>query len=86
MYDYYLGKTVDELLAMRAAVQNRDTTGVIGLSSAAGIQQQRVWTGAGDVAVTLRRINDSLTMRDPVTYPDARAGRVRKTRTRYTYS
>lgn len=82
--DYYPNKTTDDLLVMLSALQNRQAFGGIIATEASGLKQQRSFQGGGSAALELRRVLYSLFLRDPDTYSNPYAGRVRRTRALYT--
>lgn len=82
--DYYANKSAEELLVMLDALQKRATTGYISQTSAAGLQQIRSFQNSGPVSVEIRRIFYSLWKKDPATYSNPYASRIRKTRASYT--
>ena len=85
-FDYYPNKTVTELLALLTSVQNRGTKGELSMTTGAGLQQVRSWQNSESTPVTIRRLLYSLHRKDPVTYADPYADRVRKTRASFTRS
>jgi hypothetical protein len=84
--DYYPQKSVDELLVLLDALQKRATTGFTSMTSAAGLQQMRSFQGSAPVSVEIRRVLYSLYKREPGTYDNPYASRIRKTRAHYTLS
>ena len=85
-FDYYPNKTVTELLALLTSVQNRASKGELSMTTGAGLQQVRSWQGSGSTSLEIRRLLYSLHHKDPVTYADPYADRVRRTRSSYTRS
>jgi len=82
--DYYPNRSVADLLTLLTSVQNRGTKGELSMTTGAGLQQVRAWQNSESTPVTIRRILTSLHAKDPVTYMDPYAGRVRRTRSSYT--
>lgn len=85
-FDYYPQKTVAQLLALLESVQNRASKGELSMTTGAGLQQVRSWQGSGSTSLEIRRLLYSLHRRDPATYQDPYAERVRKSRASYTRS
>jgi hypothetical protein len=84
--DFYPQKTADELLALLNALQNRATRGQVYFTTVAGLQSEVSFQQAARPEVEIRRVLYSLHRRDPDTYPDPYAARIRRTRSRYTFS
>lgn len=84
--DYYPQKSAEELLVLLDALQKRATTGFVSQTSAAGLQQIRSFQGSAPVSVEIRRVLYSLHKRDPDTYENPYAQRIRRTRAHYTES
>ena len=93
--DYYLGKSVEELVVLLNSLQNRQIKGGITQVAAAGVSTMREFgiakNGQSRVEVEIKRVLYSLFMRAATTdaakqWPNPYANRIRKTRARYTYS
>jgi hypothetical protein len=88
MVDYYPNKSEDELLVLLNALQKRQINGTITEVSAAGVRTVRDLKDAGNarIEVEIRRVMFSLHVRAPDEYDNPYASRIRRTRTRYTFS
>lgn len=85
--DYYPQKSVADLLAILATLQKRQTNGGITEVLAAGVKTVREFgTGNSRIEKEILRVLYSLHLRDPSTYDDPYASRIRRTRARYTFS
>ncbi len=84
--DYYPNLAVDELLPKLTSLQKRATEGLVNFTTAAGIQSQKTFQGAGPVSVEIRRVLYSLHLKDSDTFKNPYAQRVRRTRALYTLS
>ncbi len=69
---------------MLESLQKRDTDGVVFFTTGAGIQQQKGWQGADRVPVVILQVLYSLYLKGVGANPYA--GRIRRTRARYTCS
>jgi hypothetical protein len=85
--NYYPQKTRTELEALLSALQDRASQGQVYMSGGSGMPQiVRGYTGAARVEVEIKRVLYSLFLLQPNIYDDPYASRIRRTRTRYTYS
>lgn len=85
--DYYPQKSVEELTSLLETLQNRQTKGAITEVVAAGVKTSReVGMGNSRVEKEILRVLYSMHLRDPDTYDDPYASRIRRTRARYTFS
>lgn len=85
--DYYPQKSVADLLAILDTLQKRQTKGGITEVLAAGVKTSREFVpGNSRVETEILRVMYSLHLRDPATYDDPYASRIRRTRARYTFS
>lgn len=84
--NYYPQKSAEELLAILDSLQKRASTGVVAMTSAAGLQQQRSFQNGGPVDREIRRVLYSLWKLDPENYDNPYASRIRRTRASYTPS
>ncbi len=88
MVDYYPNKSEDELLVLLNALQKRQINGTITEVSAAGVRTVRDLKNAGNarIEVEIRRVQYSLHVKAPLEWDNPYANRIRRTRTRYTFS
>jgi len=84
--NYYPQKTAEELLAILDSLQKRASTGVVAMTTAAGMQHQRSFQNGGPVDREIRRVLYALWKLDPEEYENPYAQRIRRTRARYTDS
>jgi len=81
--DYYPQKSVEELLVILSAIQDRASVGRISMVQSSGMSTMRTVQGSDRTAVEIRRVLYSLHRRDPVTYTDPHADRVTRTEAVY---
>jgi hypothetical protein len=91
--DYYPNKSVEELVALLESLQKRQVSGGIIEVLAAGVRTTRDFSKSGTsrVEVEIKRVLYSLFLRaagsdEAADWPNPYAGRIRMTRTRYTFS
>jgi hypothetical protein len=87
MLDYYPQKSEAELSVLLDSLQKRQVKGGITEVTAAGVRTMKDFRGGNSrVEVEIRRVLYSLHLRNPDTYDDPYASRVRRVRARYTFS
>jgi len=86
--DYYPQKSVQELTVLLDTLQRRQTSGGIVGVSGGGSSTSRQLAGMGNArtSVEILRVLYSLYCRDPKTFKDPYAGKITRTRARYTFS
>jgi hypothetical protein len=85
--DYYPQKSVADLLAILDTLQKRQVKGGITEVLAAGVKTTREFgPGNSRAEKEILRVMYSMHLRDPNTYDDPYASRIRRTRARYTFS
>lgn len=85
--DYYPQKSVADLLLILDGLQKRQTKGGITEVVAAGVKTARQFgMGNSRIQTEMLRVMYSMHLRDPDTYDDPYASKIRRTRARYTFS
>jgi ubiquitin-protein ligase len=80
--DWYPTKTVEELLTVLAALQDRQINGTITEVAAAGVRTVKSAPPSGDLDTLIDRVLFSLHVKNPAEYPYT--PKIKRTRTAYT--
>lgn len=83
MYNKFHGQTEDELITLRDSLIKRSTTGVISMTTGAGLQQMRSWQGSAPVDVEIKRVYYALFLLNPDAYPNPYAAQVKASVPKY---